>query len=55
MENIGAKDVYIQSLQEQMARKGFTQYGPGNEFKGAVGNLDDQDINIKVDKGVVYT
>jgi chemotaxis protein MotB len=23
-------------------------------LKGAVGNLDDQDINIKVDKGVVY-
>ena len=23
-------------------------------LKGAIGNLDDQDINIKVDKGVVY-
>jgi chemotaxis protein MotB len=23
-------------------------------LKGAIGNLDDKDINIKVDKGVVY-
>jgi chemotaxis protein MotB len=25
-----------------------------NNLKGAIGNLNDQDINIKVDKGVVY-
>jgi len=23
-------------------------------LKGAIGNMDDQDINIKVDKGVVF-
>jgi chemotaxis protein MotB len=54
MENIGAKDVYIQSLQEQMARKDSLNMALVMNLKGAVGNLDDQDINIKVDKGVVY-
>ena len=54
MENIGAKDIYIQSLQEQMARKDSLNMALVMNLKGAVGNLDDKDINIKVDKGVVY-
>jgi len=54
MENIGAKDTYIQSLQEQMARKDSLNMALVMNLKGAVGNLDDKDINIKVDKGVVY-
>jgi chemotaxis protein MotB len=54
MENIGAKDVYIQTLQEQMARKDSLNMALVMNLKGAVGNLDDKDINIKVDKGVVY-
>lgn len=54
MENIGAKDVYIQSLQEQMARKDSLNMALVMNLKGAIGNLDDKDINIKVDKGVVY-
>ena len=54
MDNIGAKDVYIQSLQEQMARKDSLNMALVMNLKGAVGNLDDKDINIKVDKGVVY-
>ena len=48
MENIGAKDVYIQSLQEQMARKDSLNMALVMNLKGAIGNLDDQDINIKV-------
>jgi chemotaxis protein MotB len=54
MENIGAKDNYIQTLQQQMARKDSLNMALVMNLKGAVGNLDDQDINIKVDKGVVY-
>ena len=54
MENIGAKDVYIQSLQEQMARKDSLNMALVMNLKGAVGNLDDKDINIKVDISVVY-
>lgn len=54
LENIGAKDVYIQTLQQQMARKDSLNMVLVMNLKGAIGNLDDQDINIKVDKGVVY-
>src|SRR6218665_310141 len=54
MENIGAKDAYIQTLQQQMARKDSLNMALVMNLKGAIGNLDDQDINIKVDKGVVY-
>ena len=54
MENIGAKDTYIQTLQQQMAHKDSINMALVMNLKGAIGNLDDQDINIKVDKGVVY-
>jgi chemotaxis protein MotB len=54
MDNIGAKDMYIQDLQKQMAKKDSLNMALVMNLKGAVGNLEDQDINIKVDKGVVY-
>ncbi len=54
LENIGAKDLYIQDLQAAMARKDSLNLALVMNLKGAVGSLDDKDINIKVDKGVVY-
>lgn len=54
MENMGAKDAYIQTLQQQMARKDSMNMALVMNLKGAIGNMDDQDINIKIDKGVVY-
>src|SRR5690606_5742295 len=54
LENLGAKDSYIQTLQQQMARKDSLNMALVMNLKGAIGNLDDGDINIKVDKGVVY-
>lgn len=54
MENIGVKDMYIQTLQQQMAHKDSLNMALVLNLKGAVGNMDDNDINIKVDKGVVY-
>ena len=54
MDNIGAKDMYIQDLQRQMAKKDSLNMALVMNLKGAVGNMEDQDINIKVDKGVVY-
>jgi chemotaxis protein MotB len=54
LENIGAKDAYIQDLQASMARKDSLNLALVMNLKGAVGNMEDQDINIKVDKGVVY-
>lgn len=54
LENIGAKDLYIQDLQASMARKDSLNLALVMNLKGAVGNMEDEDINIKVDKGVVY-
>ena len=54
MDNIGAKDAYIQDLQASLARKDSLNMALVMNLKGALGNLDDKDINIKVDKGVVY-
>ena len=54
LENIGAKDAYIQDLQTAMAHKDSLNLALVMNLKGAVGNMQDQDINIKVDKGVVY-
>ena len=54
LENIGAKDAYIQNLQSSLARKDSLNMALVINLKGAIGNLDDKDINIKVDKGVVY-
>jgi chemotaxis protein MotB len=54
LDNIGAKDVYIKDLQSALARKDSLNMALVMNLKGAIGNLNDQDINIKVDKGVVY-
>jgi chemotaxis protein MotB len=54
LDNIGAKDAYIQDLQSSLARKDSLNLALVMNLKGAVGNMEDQDINIKVDKGVVY-
>lgn len=54
LENIGAKDAYIQDLQTAMAKKDSLNMALVINLKGAIGNLDDEDINIKVDKGVVF-
>ncbi|MGN6616985.1 MAG: OmpA/MotB family protein [Ilyomonas sp.] len=54
MENIGAKDAYIKDLQSAIARKDSLNMALVMNLKGAIGDLNDKDINIKVDKGVVY-
>lgn len=54
LENIGSKDAYIQNLQTTLNRKDSLNMALVMNLKGAIGNLDDKDVNIKVDKGVVY-
>jgi len=54
MENLGMKDAYIQGLQKTLAQKDSLNLALVMNLKGAIGNLDDKDINIKVDKGVVF-
>lgn len=54
LDNIGSKDIYIQSLQAQMAHKDSLNMALVMNLKGALADVNDQDVNIKVDKGVVY-
>jgi len=54
LDNIGVKDAYIKQLQSAINRKDSMNFALVANLKGAIGNLDDKDINIKVDKGVVY-
>ena len=54
LDNIGVKDMYIMDLQKEMARKDSLNMVLVMNLKGAIGNLADEDINIKVDKGVVF-
>ena len=54
MDNMGMKDAYIFDLQKSMAKKDSMNMALVLNLKGAVGSMDDKDINIKVDKGVIY-
>src|SRR6201992_2986812 len=54
LDTIGAKDEFISNLQAQLAHKDSLNMALAMNLKGAIGNMDDQDINIKVEKGVVY-
>src|SRR3984885_2245655 len=54
LDNIGTKDTYIQNLQAELAHKDSINMALVMNLKGALGNMDDQDINIKVEKGVVF-
>jgi len=54
LDNIGVKDAYITNLQAALNRKDSMNMALVINLKSAIGNLDDKDINIKVDKGVVY-
>jgi chemotaxis protein MotB len=54
LENIGAKDVYIQNLQSEMARKDSLNMALVMNLKGALNDVNDKDVEIKVEKGVVF-
>ena len=54
LDNISAKDSYIKNLQSAIARKDSLTMNLVMNLISAIGNLYDEDINIKVEKGVVY-
>lgn len=54
LDNIGVKDAYIKDLQSAINRKDSMNMALVINLKSAIGNMADKDINIKVDKGVVY-
>lgn len=54
LENIGAKDDYIRTLQSSMAQKDSLNMALVLNLKGALADINDKDVEIKVEKGVVY-
>jgi chemotaxis protein MotB len=54
LSNIGAKDAYIRDLQSAMAHKDSLNMALVMNLKGAMGNTNDSDVNIKIEKGVVF-
>ena len=54
LDNIGAKDNYIQGLQSALARKDSLNMALVMNLKGALSDVNDSDVEIKVEKGVVF-
>ena len=54
LENIHSKDLYIQNLQSAIARKDSLNMALVINLKGALNDINDQDVEIKVEKGVVF-
>jgi chemotaxis protein MotB len=53
LENIGAKDAYIKDLQYQMARKDSLNMALVLNLKGALKDVNDQDVQVKVEGSAV--
>ncbi|MDA9555543.1 OmpA family protein [Pelobium sp.] len=54
LDNIMGKDAYIKNLQSAMTKKDSLNLVLVMNLKGAIGDLDDKDIDIKIEKGVIY-
>ena len=54
LESIKEKDLAIRSMQDAMNKKDSVTLALVTSLKGALGNLSDEDIEINVEKGVVY-
>lgn len=54
LEKINEKDKQIRSLQDAITRKDSVTFALVTSIKGAIGDLSDEDIQIKVDKGAVF-
>lgn len=54
LENISQKDLYIKDLQSAISRKDSLNMVLVMNLKSSLDDINDTDINIKVEKGVVY-
>jgi len=54
LESINEKEVAITRLQDAMNRKDSVTFALVTSLKGALGDMNDQDVQISVEKGVVY-
>jgi chemotaxis protein MotB len=54
LESMKEKDMRIQSMQEAVTKKDSVTLALVTSLKGVLGNMNDDDIEINVEKGVVY-
>lgn len=54
LENIGEKDLYIKDLQSAIARKDSLNMALVMNLKGVLNDINDTDVEIKVEKSAVY-
>ncbi len=54
LESIKEKDLTIKNLRDAVTRRDSVNLALVQSLKGVLGNLDDEDITVQVDKGVVY-
>lgn len=54
LESLREKDLTIKNLRDAVTRRDSVNLALVQSLKGVLGNLDDQDIDVKVDKGVVF-
>ena len=54
LESLKEKDLTIRKLQDAITRRDSVNLALVQSLKGVLGNLDDEDIEISVEKGVVF-
>ncbi|MCO5248856.1 MAG: OmpA family protein [Chitinophagales bacterium] len=54
LDNIGSKDMYIKDLQSAIARKDSLNMALVMNLKGVLNDINDSDVEIKVEKSAVY-
>ena len=54
LESMKEKDIRIQSMQDAVTKKDSVTLALVTSLKGVLGNMGDDDIEINVEKGVVY-
>jgi chemotaxis protein MotB len=54
LESLKEKDLKIRKLQDAITRRDSVNLALVQSLKGVLGNLDDEDIEISVEKGVVF-
>ncbi len=54
LESLQEKDLTIRKLQDAITRRDSVNLSLVQSLKGVLGNLDDEDIQISVEKGVVF-
>jgi len=54
LESLREKDLTIKNLRDAVTRRDSVNLALVQSLKGVLGNLDDQDVDVKVEKGVVF-